>query len=641
MESHYGPPAPGVVDGPVPTSKLHNPMPNVGDQNADLKAGWFKLNSNRVRMLTGKEVANINDAFVALKGKVADLKKKTVTWRNLNDQAEAKGLIASLQEVDPEFNTEQYNRIVENPFKAVRGEDAVSTFSIDVDTASYSNTRRYLNQGFLPPPDAVRIEELVNYFDYDYAPPTDDVPFSSNIEVAECPWDPAHRLVRVGLKGRTVEKDKRPATNLVFLIDVSGSMNEPNKLPLVQESLRMLVGQLGENDKVAIVVYAGNSGLVLPSTNGNNKHKILDVLDGLAAGGSTNGGEGIMLAYKTATDAFIKGGVNRVILCTDGDWNVGVTNQGDLTRLIEEKAKSGVFLSVLGFGMGNLKDATMEQLADKGNGHYGYIDTAKEAKKMFVEQLSGTLVTIAKDVKIQVEFNPAAAGAYRLIGYENRLLAREDFNDDKKDAGEIGAGHTVTALYEVVPAELVADQESKNAEVKEQLKKLDADLEELLKQDVPTAKPTPESQALHEKIEALRKQIAALKQQLPVETEPLKYQAEARPTAAAANGELLTLKLRYKAPDGQASKLLEFPVKDSGKTWKDSTKDYRFASAVAAYGMVLRGSQFKGLSNWALVYELAAEAKGADANGYRAEFLELIKKAEKAVKGQPPANDLP
>ncbi len=346
--------------------------------------------------------------------------------------------------------TEAYAPIVENNFESV-WQQPLSTFSIDVDTASYANVRRFLNQTSMPPAEAVRIEEMLNYFHYDYAPPQDNVPFAAHTAVADCPWAPAHRLVRVALKGREIAVDKRPASNLVFLLDVSGSMQDPNKLPLVKEGLRLLVGKLDENDRVAIVVYAGASGLALPSALGSDKQKIMQAIDALVAGGSTNGASGIQLAYDTAVANFVRGGANRVILATDGDFNVGITDPDQLVALIKEKAASGIFLSVLGFGMGNLKDATLEQLADKGNGNYAYIDSLAEARKVLVEQLSGTLVTIAKDVKIQIEFNPARVQSYRLIGYENRILAKEDFNDDKKDAGEIGAGHTVTALYEVVP----------------------------------------------------------------------------------------------------------------------------------------------------------------------------------------------
>ncbi len=349
------------------------------------------------------------------------------------------------------FNTEAYRHIVENPFLDVT-RAPLSTFSIDVDTAAYSNTRRFLNEGRLPPKDAVRIEELINYFAYDYPQPVGDAPFSVTTEVAQCPWNSAHRLVHVGLQGKRLSRAQLPPANLVFLLDVSGSMQEPNKLPLVKSALSLLAEQLTERDRVALVVYAGSSGLVLPATTGDRKGEILAAIERLEAGGSTNGGAGIQLAYKVAADNFIRDGINRVILATDGDFNVGVTNEGDLVRLIEAKRQSGVFLSVLGFGTGNVKDATMEQLADKGNGNYAYIDTAAEARKVLGQQLGGTLATIAKDVKLQLEFNPARAAAYRLIGYENRLLRDEDFNDDTKDAGEIGAGHTVTALYEVVPA---------------------------------------------------------------------------------------------------------------------------------------------------------------------------------------------
>ncbi len=347
-------------------------------------------------------------------------------------------------------NTEAYDRIVDNPFIRTTQEN-LATFSIDVDTASYANVRRFLNQNQLPPGDAVRIEELVNYFNYDYAQPTGNAPIAPNMEVAAAPWNPANRLVRIGIKAREVNADRRPPSNLVFLIDVSGSMNTPEKLPLVKAGLNMLVERLGENDTVSIVVYAGNSGLVLAPTSGIRKEAIRQAIDSLQPGGSTNGASGIQLAYNQATINFLRGGVNRVILMTDGDFNVGITNQGDLTRLIEERAKSGVFLNVLGFGMGNYKDSTLEKLADQGNGAYAYIDNITEARKVLVEEMSGTLVTVAKDVKIQVDFNPARAEAYRLIGYENRALRTEDFNNDAKDAGDMGAGHTVTALFEVVP----------------------------------------------------------------------------------------------------------------------------------------------------------------------------------------------
>ncbi|MFH1037420.1 MAG: von Willebrand factor type A domain-containing protein [PVC group bacterium] len=469
----------------------------------------------------------------------------------------------------PGHDTEAYDNIVDNPFLEAT-QNPLSTFSIDVDTASYANVRRFLTNGNLPPKDAVRIEEMVNYFSYDYAPPVGDVPFSAAVEVAGCPWKPEHRLVRIGLKGWEMPEKQRPPGNLVFLLDVSGSMSPSNKLPLLKRAMKMLVEQLNGNDRVAIVVYAGASGLVLPSTTGDNQEALRDALERLESGGSTNGGAGIQLAYDTAAQHFIDGGVNRVILATDGDFNVGVTNRGDLVRLIEDKAKSGVFLTVLGFGMGNIKDSALEQLADKGNGNYAYLDTIREAKKVLVEEMGSTLVTIAKDVKIQVEFNPAEVAAYRLIGYENRMLRDEDFNDDTKDAGEIGAGHTVTALYEIVPPGSDID--------------------------------------------------------LP-EVDPLKYQRPAGTAGAAAGGELLTLKLRYKEPDGEKSRLLEFPVVDTGKTFADADADFAFAAAVASFGMLLRDSEHRGNATFSIVLDLAEAGRGEDPHGYRAEFIDLVKKA--------------
>ncbi|MDP6504890.1 MAG: VWA domain-containing protein, partial [Planctomycetota bacterium] len=451
----------------------------------------------------------------------------------------------------------------------------LSTFSIDVDTAAYSIVRSFLNRGQLPPKDAVRLEEMINYFRYEYSPPADERPFSANVEVAQCPWNGEHRLVRVGLKGKEVSADERPPSNLVFLIDVSGSMSPQNKLPLLKAGMKMMVRNLTARDRVAIVVYAGSSGLVLPSTycDSESSGQVLGSLERLKSGGSTNGGAGIQLAYDVATKNFIKGGINRVILATDGDFNVGVTNRGDLIRLIEEKAKSKVFLSVLGFGMGNYKDTNLEQLANKGNGNYAYIDDLSEAKKVLVDQIGGTLMTIAKDVKIQIEFNPFHAQAYRLIGYENRLLAKEDFNDDTKDAGEIGAGHTVTALYEVVPAGVK----------KEKLSNVD----------------------------------------------PLKYQKTANLKDEAKTEELLTLKLRYKEPEGEKSKLQEFPIKDSRKGYAAASEDFKFAASVAAFGMLIRDSKYRGNTSYDAVLELVGEATGKDRNGYRREFLHLVKEAKR------------
>lgn len=473
------------------------------------------------------------------------------------------------------FNTEAYDHQVENSFLAVN-QHPLSTFSIDVDTASYANVRRFLQSGQLPPKGAVRIEELLNYFSYDYPQPEGDIPFSANIEIAGCPWKPEHRLARIGLKGKEIAADKRPVSNLVFLIDVSGSMQSQNKLPLVIQGLKLLVNQLTENDRVAIVVYAGAAGTVLDSTTGDHKPVILAALDRLQAGGSTNGAGGIRQAYEVAQQNFIKGGTNRVILCSDGDFNVGTTSQSELVSLIEDKAKSGVFLTVLGFGLGNYKDSTMEKLADKGNGNYGYVDSLNEAKKIFVEQMSGTLITIAKDVKIQIEFNPAQVGAYRLIGYENRLLAKEDFNNDKKDAGEIGAGHTVTALYEIVPV----------------------------------GQPIPTEGSV----------------------DALKYQTPAATTSAAAESkEMLTLKLRFKAPDGDTSQLVSFPVSDTGKTFSQASPDFVWATAVAQFGLLLRDSTYKGNATMSSVLEMAQSSRGADQQGYRTEFLELVNAAARLL----------
>ena len=468
-----------------------------------------------------------------------------------------------------DFNTEAYDRIDDNAFRRVT-QNPLSTFSIDVDTASYANIRRFLNNGTLPPRDAVRIEEMINYFRFDYPRPAGDVPFSVHTEVARCPWNPKHRVALIGLQARALDEDHLPARNLVFLLDVSGSMMPPDKLPLIQTAMRMLVDTLNERDRIAIVVYAGASGLVLPSTSGAEKEKIHEAIARLEAGGSTNGAAGITLAYQVAQQQFVKGGINRVILATDGDFNVGITNQGDLTRLIEEKRASGIFLSVLGVGTGNVKDSTMEKLADRGNGNYAYLDSLHEARKVLVKEAGATLVTVAKDVKIQVEFNPAHVAAYRLIGYENRLLHNQDFNDDKKDAGEIGAGHTVTALYEIVPPGA------------------DDDLPQI---------------------------------------DPLKYQrssTEATSTSSTARDELLTVKLRYKAPDGDESRLITVPVKNRTS---ELSENVGFAAAVVEFGMLLRESEHRGSSTFREASALARRFRGEDPDGYRAEFVRLIELA--------------
>lgn len=470
----------------------------------------------------------------------------------------------------PGFNTESYDYIEENTFRSAR-QEPLSTFSIDVDGASYSNVRRFLQDGQRPPADAVRVEEMVNYFDYDYPQPTGETPFAVVTEVGAAPWQPAHRLVHVGLQGRALPEDERPASNLVFLLDVSGSMNSPDKLPLLKQGFRMLTEELRPEDRVAIVVYAGSSGLVLPSTPGDRKAEILEALSRLQAGGSTAGAAGLRQAYEVARQHFVEDGNNRVILATDGDFNVGLSSDAAMVRLIEEERASGVFLTVLGFGTGNLKDSKMEKLAGHGNGNYYYLDGPLEAKKVLVSELGSTLFTIAKDVKIQVEFNPATVAGYRLVGYENRLLADEDFDDDTKDAGELGAGHTVTALYEVIPVGAETD----------------------------VVIPTRGT---------------------------LKYQDEPRTTNGSAD-ELMTVKLRYKEPDGEASRLLEQVVRVPGDRVQPSD-DFTFSAAVASFGMLLRDSAFKGEATTARVLRLAREARGEDPHGYRAEFIRLVEAFE-------------
>jgi Ca-activated chloride channel homolog len=470
-----------------------------------------------------------------------------------------------------DHNTEEYDKINDNEFKKAKS-DPLSTFSIDVDAASYSNMRRFINQGSLPPEDAVRVEEMINYFSYDYPQPKGDDPFSINMEMSECPWNKEHRLVHIGLQGKIIEAENLPPSNLVFLIDVSGSMDSPDKLPLLKSAFGLLIDQLRAEDRVSIVVYAGAAGLVLPSTPGSEKEKIREALSQLSAGGSTAGGQGILLAYKIAQENFLKKGNNRVILATDGDFNVGVSSDAELTRIVEEKREEGVFLTVLGFGTGNYKDSKMEKLADNGNGNYAYVDNLMEAKKVLVKEMGGTLHTIAKDVKIQVEFNPAHVKAYRLIGYENRALNNEDFNNDKKDAGELGSGHAVTALYEIIPA----DSKSKE-------------------------------------------EIAG--------TDPLKYQETAL-TDKAGTQELMTIKFRYKEPGGIASKLIVQTLANKMIPFGSASENFKFSAAVAGFGMVLRDSKFKGTSGYKTVLSLAKESKGEDEEGYRAEFIRLVEMCE-------------
>ncbi len=517
-------------------------------------------------MRDGVELAPLNVRMEV--GGVAETVTVSAESPLLNTQTAARG---GRQKKDPwsafatpsrTFSTATYDPITDNGFKRV-ADAPLSTFSVDVDTASYTNVRRFLTAGALPPPDAVRIEELINYFHFDYPDARDGRPFSVTTEVGPCPWNDKHALALVGLQTRRIALEATPPRNLVFLLDVSGSMSPQNRLPLIQSAMLMLADTLRAEDSVAVVVYAGASGVALPATTGDRHDEIAGAITRLHAGGSTNGAEGIRLAYEIAARHFVKGGINRVILATDGDFNVGVTSPSDLVRLIESERKSGVFLSVLGVGDDNLKDATMEKLADAGNGNYAYLDTLAEARRVLVQEASATLVTVAKDVKVQIEFNPRHVDGYRLIGYEDRLLANEDFRDDRKDAGDMGAGHTVTALYEIVPAGRG--------------------------HDLPTV-------------------------------DALKYQTPAVANGSRA-GELLTVKLRYKAPDGERSSPMEVPVRAASAA---PTANLRFAAAVAEFGMLLRDSPYKSHASWPQAEELAAANKGEDADGYRAEFVRLL-----------------
>lgn len=469
-----------------------------------------------------------------------------------------------------DMNTENYHHIAENAYRDVKKEP-LSTLSIDVDRASYSNVRRFLKQGQLPPADAVRVEELINYFPYKYAKPRGEHPFSITTDLTACPWNSNHQLIRVGIQGKEIERNEMKRNNLVFLIDVSGSMSSADKLPLLKSGLRLLIDQMRADDRIALVAYAGAAGLVLPPTDGRHKEQIVEALERLESGGSTAGGAGIQLAYNVAHEHFLKDGNNRIVLATDGDFNVGTSSEGELQRLIEKERESGVFLTVLGFGTGNLKDATMEMLADKGNGNYAYIDNLLEAKKTLVNEMGGTMVTIASDVKIQIEFNPAKVKAYRLVGYENRLLNNEDFNDDKKDAGELGSGHTVTALYEIIPA-------------------------------------------------GSSETVAGV--------DELKYQKNE--AVLSGGDEIMTIKFRYKDPGASTSKLIVSVLKANDEIKHLSTmgEDFQFAAAVAEFGMLLRNSEYKGTASYAEIRKMALAAKGVDENGYRAEFIQLVELAQ-------------
>lgn len=476
----------------------------------------------------------------------------------------------AMYDMDTRMNTEEYDRIQENGFKSV-ADTPLSTFSIDVDPASYSNMRRFINRGELPPADAIRTEELVNYFSYDYPKPTGNDPVKITVEAGTCTWNTAHRLVRIGLKAKEIPTEQLPASNLVFLIDISGSMWGANRLDLVKSSLKLLVNNLRNKDKVAIVTYAGSAGVKLEATSGGDKQKIREAIDELTAGGSTAGGAVIHLAYQIAKKNFISDGNNRIILCSDGDFNVGVSSAEGLEQLIEKERKSGVHLTVLGYGMGNYKDKKIQVLAEKGNGNHAYIDNLQEANRVLVGEFGATLHTVAKDVKLQVEFNPSQVQAYRLIGYESRLLKDEDFNNDAKDAGDMGAGHTVTAFYEVIPAGVKNEYVGKVDDLKYQ------------KKEKMTLKPT-------------------------------------------GSDELLTVKLRYKAPDKDVSRKMELPFVDN--KGDSVSSDFRFASAVAMFGQLLRDSDFKGTADYDKVIKLAKQGLNNDERGYRREFIRLVEAAK-------------
>ncbi len=572
-----------------------------GDANGDfcfngLKAGNYKIKVNyvgysafelkNIAVAAGqkKEVnVTLHNSVLALQEiKADDIKhrekdmvvdRKTMMGCGKVSACKTANNVAYYQPNVQEFNTEEYSKINDNEFKDAL-KDPLSTMSIDVDKASYSNMRRFITKGSLPPADAVRVEEFINYFSYTYPQPKGDVPFSITTEYTECSWNKKHNLIHIGIQGKEIQTTNLPANNLVFLIDVSGSMMSADKLPLLKSGLNLLVDQLRPIDKVSLVVYAGAAGIVLEPTSGDKKEKIMNAIEQLQAGGSTAGGAGIALAYKTAKENYLKDGNNRVILCTDGDFNVGASSDGELVSMIEKKREEGTFLTVLGFGTGNYKDSKMEQLADKGDGNYAYIDNILEAKKVLVKEMGGTLLTIAKDVKIQIEFNPAKVKGYRLVGYENRLLNKEDFNNDKKDAGELGAGHTVTAIYEIIPAgsyELLAS------------------------------------------------------------VDPLKYQATGV-VSKSTGQEVMTIKFRYKEPKESVSKLITEIVNDRKAPFLTSSENCIFSSAVAEFGMLLRDSKFKGDADFKTVLALAKKSKGKDDDGYRAEFIRLVEMAEMLKK---------
>ncbi len=524
-------------------------------------------NQSVINVVLTESVLTLNEVVVTGYGSTAH--KRAAASGTINGKMDFACAEMMYPVADQDWNTEGYSAVHENGYKDVLNAP-LSTFSIDVDKASYANVRRFINMGQLPPVDAVRIEEMINYFNYDYPDAMDEHPFSVSTELSACPWNKSHQLLHIGLKGMSIDKRELPPSNLVFLLDVSGSMEDPNKLPLLKNAFQMLVKELRSQDRVAIVVYAGAAGLVLKSTPGNQKELILSSLEKLQAGGSTAGGQGLLLAYKTASENFIEGGNNRIILATDGDFNIGASSNAEMERLIEKEREKGIFITVLGFGMGNYKDDKMEIIADKGNGNYAYIDNIQEARKVLVSEFGGTLFTIAKDVKFQLEFNPRRVKAYRLIGYENRLLNNEDFNDDKKDAGEMGSGHTVTALYELIPTG----------------------------SDENTGK-----------------------------VDPLKYQENSVKPKPSDDAELLTVKVRYKKPDGITSMLYEKAVPGKILDLSNTSDNFRFSAAVAEFGLLLRDSEFKGFASFEQLLSLAQGARSNDDEGYKGEFIKLVKTA--------------
>jgi Ca-activated chloride channel family protein len=521
----------------------------------------FAFSCNSTHKNVGNEVSTTGKSYYPKKNMERSISKEQ------NDKIKGEESMGAGDDyAEIEHNTEEYSKIVENGFISPQL-NPLSTFSIDVDAASYTNCRRMIENGQIPHSDVVRIEEFVNYFDYNYENPKGEHPFSVYTEVSTAPWNNQHYLVHIGLQGKKLDYEQLAPSNLVFLIDVSGSMEDEKKLPLLKSSFKLLINQLSSKDRVSLVVYAGAAGVVLPPTPATEKDKIFEALDNLKAGGSTAGGEGIVLAYKMAKEAFIAEGNNRIILATDGDFNVGVSSTSELVSMIEEKRKEGIYLTICGFGLGNYKDYRLEELSKNGNGNYFYIDNIKEAQKVFVKEMRATLFTIAKDVKLQLEFNPTKVQAYRLIGYENRVLKNEDFNDDKKDAGELGAGHTVTALYEIIPVGVTSS---------------------FIK-----------------------------------EVDKLKYQTQNN-TSTANLDELLTLKLRYKKPQEEVSNLLQHVVNQKIVPLEKSSEDFRFSAAVTEFALILRNSEFKGESNFEHVLSLAKGSKGDDEEGYRSEFIKMV-----------------